>query len=417
MNKYQDIMGRINYGLFLIVVFLLPFPQIALRYACVLWIATWLFEGRWVKKENWRLKTEDWKMVIPFVIFGLWYGWRLLSGLWSPDHAAWSSQMERYITFGALVPVGLWGVNNRYDWRQIGKVLISGCIAAIPFYLILLASLFYHRELIDAYLPQYRWNFEPTDWYTFYVENVSLFKPRMSLCCVELMGAIVAFSLYRDRWRVLLPLELLFLSFVALGGSRQGMLTSICLAVVMLLMVLPQAYRRIYGIVIIVAGIVIGGTLLVFHPRMQRTYWENPETLWEIDETHDPRTNIWQLALEHPQDYSAYGLGAGQSLNYLLPKYEAHHLDIYIHERYHCHNQYLEEWMELGIGGLLFFLLAWCSILICARGEGRQTAWLFCLMMGMNMLTECTFSVFCRVGLWAVSLIFICLQSDRTSQQ
>ena len=78
---------------------------------------------------------------LPFLLFGLWYGWRLLSGLWAADHAAWSEQMERYISFGVLIPVGIWGVNSYYDWRKIGKVLIGSCIAAIPFYLILLATL------------------------------------------------------------------------------------------------------------------------------------------------------------------------------------------------------------------------------------------------------------------------------------
>ena len=43
-------MGRINYGFFIAVVALLPFPQLPLRYACVAWIVTWFFELRWLGK-------------------------------------------------------------------------------------------------------------------------------------------------------------------------------------------------------------------------------------------------------------------------------------------------------------------------------------------------------------------------------
>lgn len=417
MNKYQYIIGRINYISFLVVVFLLPFPQIALRYACVFWIATWLFEGRWLKVSHIKEQITNSKFILPFILFALWYAWRLLSGLWAADHEAWSLQMERYITFGALVPVGLWGLNEHYNWRQIGKVLVGSCLIAVFFYPAFLTLLLYHREIIDNHPCLHAlWDYSTSEWLHFFTTNLSHLKQRMSLCCIELMGAIIAFSVYRDRWRILLPIELLLLSFVAMSGSRQAMLISICLSVCMVLILLPKVYRRLYGAVIITAGILIGGVLLVMHPRMQRTYWENPETLLEIDETHDPRTNIWLLALESPQAYTAYGLGAGQSFNYLISKYEAHHLDYYVQARYHCHNQYLEEWIELGIGGLLLFLIAWCSIIICAHGEGRQTAWLFCLMMMMAMLTECIFAVFCRVALWAISLIFIYLQSNRQIQ-
>lgn len=177
-------------------------------------------------------------------------------------------------------------------------------------------------------------------------------------------------------------------------------------------MILPQAYRRTYGIGILTAGVLMGGALLLLHPRMQPSYWERPEALWEIDETHDPRTNIWKLAWEQPSDYMAHGLGAGQNTGYLMERYKEHHLYIYTAMHFHCHNQYLEELMELGIGGLLLFLLAWASIPLCAKGIGKQTAWLFCLMMLLNMFTDCIFSTFCGVALWAVSLILIRLQSD-----
>ena len=50
MNRYQEIAGRINYWMFLVIAVLLPFPQIPLRYACAIWFVTWLLEGRWLRR-------------------------------------------------------------------------------------------------------------------------------------------------------------------------------------------------------------------------------------------------------------------------------------------------------------------------------------------------------------------------------
>ena len=48
MNQYREIIGKLNYGLFLAIVALLPFDQLLLRYAFVTWFVCWLLEGRWL---------------------------------------------------------------------------------------------------------------------------------------------------------------------------------------------------------------------------------------------------------------------------------------------------------------------------------------------------------------------------------
>lgn len=407
MSKYQDIMGRINYGLFLIVVFLLPFPQIALRYTCVLWITSWLFEGRWTKRENWKLGLEDWRSVLPFVLFGLWYGWRLLSGLWATDHAAWSSQMERYITFGALVPVGLWGVNSRYDWRQIGRVLIAGCVAAIPFYLILMGTLYLQPEIIYARQWSIPWDYDYTSFLSFFARNISVFKHRLFLCSVELLSGYMAFILYRHRPKILMLILLIITAFIVLSGSRQIILTAVAIVIVVLLFSLPVHSRKRYGIGIALVGMAIGAGLLCLHPRMRNF---SPDFITEIHdyETDDfVRLNIWQVALQEPHEYAIWGLGAGQSTSYLAERYQLNGLDQYTAKRYNCHNQYLEELMELGVAGLVLFLLMWLSIPLCARPEARQAACVFVVLFLCNMTTECMFGRFCGIALWAVGMVFL----------
>ena len=410
MNRYRHIMGRINYGLFLAVAALLPFPQLFLRWAAVLWIITWFLEFRWLKKVPFTMYH------VPFILFGAWFGFKLLSGLWVSDSAAWSWQMERYMTFGLLVPVGVWGVNERYQWRTIGKVLVFSCVAAVPIYILWMTALYLHPEIVPQWALQDQWIQHP-DWWTFFGENISHFKHRLFLCSIELFGAIIAFRLYRKRLKVLIPTLLVMLSSIPLTTSRQAILTAAVLIAIGAIFCLPLKRRWVYGTSIALAGVALGIALLTTHPRMKTVHLSDITEMRKMSYEHDIRYNIWGAALQHPSDYLAHGLGAGQSAAYLSEQYAEAGFDYYSQQRYHAHNQYLEELMEIGIPGLILFLLAWLSIPLCARKKGRQTAILFTTLFLLNMFTDCMFGKFCGIALWAVGMVLIFLQSDTESDE
>jgi O-antigen ligase len=127
------------------------------------------------------------------------------------------------------------------------------------------------------------------------------------------------------------------------------------------------------------------------------------------------RLNIWGAAIETPKDYSLYGLGAGQSFQYLQEKYKEHGFTNY--QLLNSHNQYIEEWIELGIPGLLFFILVWFSLLYCTKDRARKSAFLFVTLYALNMLTDCMFGRFDGIALWCLWMILIRLQSDTQSHQ
>jgi O-antigen ligase len=127
---------------------------------------------------------------------------------------------------------------------------------------------------------------------------------------------------------------------------------------------------------------------------------------------HDIRFNIWGSALQHPTDYLWCGLGAGQSSTYLANQYHHVGFEYYALKRYHPHNQYLEELMEIGVFGMILFILAWLSISFYSKERGRHTAILFTTLFMLNMFTDCMFGKFCGIALWAVGLMFILLQSN-----
>ena len=115
---------------------------------------------------------------------------------------------------------------------------------------------------------------------------------------------------------------------------------------VIILFAIPEQKRLRYGIAIIFTGFVLGFGLMKIHPRMRN-----------FDYHADQRINIWGAALQHPKDYIWDGLGAGQSGNYMMQQYEDLKMTTYAERRYNCHNQYLEETMEIGVFGLILFLM------------------------------------------------------------
>ena len=413
MDKYRDIIGRINYGLFLAMVFLLPFPQIALRYVGTAWVISWFLELRWLQISDLRsLLTK--KTALPFLLFGAWFIWKLISGLWAPDIAAWSWKIERYLAFLFLVPIGIWGTNEHYNWRQAGQVWGIGCLAAIPAYLIWMTLLFLHPEIVPYLNVPSDWIQHP-EWLTFFSENLSHFKHRLFLNSVELFGIVLAVRVWKEKKGLLAVIIPVIAAFILLTDSRQTLITAAVMAGVGLAGYVPKRYRWSYWLGVIALVGVLGFAILKLHPRMQDFGLNGLSNMRELSYYHDVRLNIWGAALQQPGDYIAYGLGAGQSTDYIARRFQEVGFEGYVQEQYNAHNQYLEELLELGLGGLILFVLAWLSIPLCAKKEERTLAVQFTLLFMLNMCTECMFGRFCGIILWAVGMGFVLIANSLSS--
>ena len=151
---------------------------------------------------------------------------------------------------------------------------------------------------------------------------------------------------------------------------------------------------------------------------MQAFDYEDLLSIRETAYDHNVRLNIWGSALSSPQDYSLFGLGAGQSTPYLQQKYAEEGLNDYAQISFSAHNQYLTEWIEIGVPGLMFFILAWISIPYFNKKRARKSAMIFLTLYGLNMLTDCMWGMFDGIILWAVWMLLIRLQADtQTNQQ
>ena len=415
LYKYQSGMGKINYALFLLIVALLPFPQIFLRYTCVAWIITWFIESRWFAKPNW----QEWKKMLPFFLFGGWYLWNIISGLWADNMHTYSWQLERYMAFGLLVPIGIWGVNKYYNWKHICIVLACSCVLAAGIYAF---TLFWVNNADFMNIPLGKVCLKPLT-SDFFASKISFIKHRLFLCSVEMMGIMSLLYLRKDiitrlgkiKGCIVIILAIaIMITLIIATGSRASILSGTALLSVWALYKLPVRRVR-YKIAFLLLACGIGLFALSQHPRMENFDYEKLFTIRNSDPSHNVRLNIWSVALDHPEDYSLYGLGAGQSFHYLQNKYKEHGFNQY--QRFNSHNQYIEEWIELGIPGLLFFVLAWLSLPYCTQKRARKSAVLLVTLYALNMLTDCMFGRFDGIALWCVWMILIRLQSNTQGHQ
>lgn len=410
-------MGQVNYACFLLIVALLPFPQVFLRYACVAWLITWLLEGRFLTPPT----RQDWYKAIPFLMFGIWFLWKIVSGLWAENKEAYLWQLERYMLFGAILPIGIWGVNQHYNWKQICKVLAISCVAAAGVYFFTLFWVF-NANFFNYEFGKVVLHTLPID---FFAGTVSHIKHRLFLCSTEMMGIMALLYLREDilgkygktkGYFLIICAIAIMIALILATGSRASILSGVALLTVWMLYKLP--IRRIrYKIAFILLACGIGLFALSQHPRMQAFDYTDLLSIRDTAHDHNVRLNIWGSALDSPQDYSLFGLGAGQSIPYLQEKYAEEGLADYAQISFAAHNQYLTEWMEIGIPGLLFFILAWISIPYCNKKRARKSAMMLLTLYGLNMLTDCMWGMFDGIILWAVWMLLIRLQADTQADQ
>lgn len=412
MNKYRNIIGRINYALFLVAVAALPFPQVFIRYALVIWLVAWLLELRFIQKP------QIIKPVLPVILFAIWYVWRAISGLWSPDHRAWSFMMERYLTFPLLLPVAIWGLNEHYNWRTVAKVLAVASAVSVVFYVIFITILYYNPQYVEAFGFNV-WHTEYQNWLDCFTFNSSSLKHRLFWCTTLLIGSIAAVQAWRDKPYIYIPIILINLASIPLSGSRQ-MIFSLAATIIITIIYLIQHQtisphlKRLETIILITLILGASVSLFCFHPRM-KAMLQGDITIEQLT-VHEPRVSIWAIALSSPKDYFWQGLGGGQSVNYLEHKYDEFYMAYYKSLHYHAHNQYLEELMELGIFGMLLFIAAWIALPLTTKGIAKQTAIYFTTIAMLNMLTDCMWGKFDGIAIFAITYTYILIQSIQNTK-
>lgn len=389
-NKYLSIVQKLNYTLFIVAVCMLPFPTRLSLYAWVGWMISWVFEFRFLKKEN----TIWHKGIVPVLLLLAFIVWELISCIWAIDLKDAIDMVVRHLSFVAIAPIAIWGVNSYYDWNKIAKCFIISSIASIFIY-----GIYVYILDFTPYIKLYHELPEFVHSWTFFGDRISLFKHRfyygtiLNLAIVSLLQIqIQQLSVHRHR-KSATAIIFAGLLILALGvvwtGSRANMLTLLIVGAVAMIQPLRGQTRALVSAMVCVGGIVIASLLFTLHPRFEQLELEHitERATYQIHEI-EPRINIWYGALQNVEDYFWKGVGAGGNTEYLKPIYAELQWQTFYERQFNAHNQYLGTFINLGIFGLLFFLLIWLLYPFWYNGRLRQFATLVAMIIGLNMLTE-----------------------------
>ena len=393
VDKYQQCIGVINYLLVLAVAFSAAFPNRIFNTVWVLWLITWALEGRFLKKSNFSFD----KSKIAILMLAVFYVWEAVSIFWAIDKNAGYSILERQMSFVAIVPIALFGVNEYYKTTTIFTSLVVGVLISVLSYSMTLVYLNNVEYFLHAG--------DKTFWNGFNAENfsnwMSSIKHRLyytTILAVALFSLPFLYKKYVSRYGKCLTI--IILCFVAVmisvmiyfSGSRSMILALILFASIALFRFINKKYSLVIasGIgLIVVTGLYL---FITYHPRMQNFKSDDFEALKTgktTNEMIEPRLLIWHVVFESPGEHFWYGLGAGNSTNSLVEKYKTNNFpDKFVIRRFGPHNQYFAEMMELGIAGALYLILFLFVFYGSLTGNARRFAFYFSLLIAFNLLTE-----------------------------
>lgn len=410
---YTNNIEKLNYALILCAAFFVSFPTQIAKNFWVVWLISWLLEARFLKKSNFTFK----RSYTPLFIMTAFLIWQFISLLWAADVQSGMRSIERQLSLAALPLIACCGVNKNYNTTKIIKVFVLGCVVSSILYLTIIYTIqnidfFYNHG--DKNLIQ---KFSPLTFTTY----SSLLKHRLYHCTILCIAIFSTTFIYKDTFQrygklrgslLITATILLLLAIIIFTGSRASIITLTAMCSLGLWLIIQSKYKTIISLAIILC-LGIGMTFIFkYHPRMKNISFDdlNILTTGKGNPNAEPRLYIWHEVISNADQFSLYGLGAGNSTKFLTEKYIQDNYGIHFLDRkYATHNQYFSFWMELGIISAILLMLTFILYFIFYTKRARIFAIFFSLIYGVNMMTEgmlgridgiIIFSLFALIIVW-----------------
>ena len=387
MNRYQNILGYINYYLFFLALIGLTLPPRIGSTLGMLWLASYLLEGRWLQRQNLHLG----KHLIPFALLLAYALWFAISISWADDVNGAKNAAGQYFVFPFLFLVALFGVNPLYRDKRYLITFLKACVIIVPTYYFAVYCVQNGNYFLygpAGHLPDFHLVLDKS-----YSSHI---KHRLFFCMVLTLGLVAIPTIYRQQaphyhqkqalsWQVTCPrwAQICFLTMatvvICLGiyytGSRASIFTGLVLLTAALLIRFVDKQHWWKGIIIVTVLAAAVFYTAKFHPRMQLA-------------DKDPRVSIYHSALAHIQEVPFFGLGAGQQHQFVIDKYVEDGYTIGAQKRFDTHNQYLATYIELGPLAVLLLLAIFVSLPLVFHGNARRISLMLSLLYLCNMLTD-----------------------------
>lgn len=403
MRQYQAIVGQLQYGIFCLLLFTLPYGEAITRPLWVAWLIAWALEGRWMRRPK-SLNPLFPQSLIPFAIaiaFALFLLWQAASAHWAIDAHQTHLLIGRQINLLAVAVIALWGLNDRYEPATMLKVLIAGAVLSVPNYQFFHFWIRNWELALDKHYagPMHDDPILTMQNLTFEIFHHTYYGTILALALLAIGYVAPREVAKHGRWQTYAfstLVAVVLLLGIFWSGSRQILLSLALLAPI--LAITKFRSRSTYQLInlstfIIALSLAIASLYAITHQNTRFNFAGEQATAISYhpeqeEPANEPRVAEWHVALEHCHEYLAKGIGAGCNQAYMVSLYEQKGWTRYVQLRYNCHNQYLCEAIELGLAGAIFFTLILLMLPFAYRGETRRLAVVVIAIFALNCLTE-----------------------------
>lgn len=396
-KQYQQIIKKVNWFLFLLVAFTLPFSPVILRIVWTTWIISWILEFRFLDRRNFSLS----KYQIPSFIFFTYFICQCISYFWTIDKFTGSLILERQISFFILPFILLFGVNNNYNIKKaifsfiIGSAFISAfyicCIFILSNYSIIIES--EYSNILDNL--QFNTFFKDFRFYFNHIRHHAFFSEILIIASIFLFFSYNDLKQHIGKWSALLLTALytttnLFF-FIYLANSRGSIVTifGITILGILIFLVKKKSWPLYFlNLCLLILFIV----LFAFYPKKNNPKWEKLTNIEQIT-NNDTRLKILSTSLKHSNEFILTGKGVGSSKMFLEQKNREDHIldNEFINKKFHPHNQYIETTLDLGIFGLLLFISGFILQLVISKKNIKIIGLYIFVCFAIKCFFDCMF--------------------------
>ncbi len=395
MQKYQEVITKINFWLLVLLAFSIPFHRLFSTYVFLLWGLSSLFilqyKQRFSRKKD---RTFLWFFLFFFVL-------HIIGSFYSENSHAASIDITLKLPF-IIMPLFMF-LSGEYVRENNRKVLLSFvagnfvaslvCLVAatVRSISVVNGSWTFNSELMDHNYSF--WQKLANGGNNFMYEPLSIFQHPgyFSIFIVSsvifLLDMLLRKEIGKTTFRKVLYIVLIvfFSIMVYLLFARTGLIALLFVFLAYLIYYVLSTKRSFLKLSFILAIAVGGVMVLGFNGRMRNSLDELKAFFSESHQQEDTenRLVIWYNALDIVKSNLFFGVGTGDNKDQLLKMYKERGLKKAEAANRNIHNQFLETTIQLGLIGLFSLL----SLLLLAfiKGIRARNPLLICFVV-INVL-------------------------------
>jgi O-antigen ligase len=370
----------------MMLAFFIPVYQNVVPVFIVLLVVNWLFQIKQRANFGQLIRNKPALFLIGF------YLWHIVAMFWSSNKSF--GQFDLEIKLGLLLLPLVYATLPRLKTSELKRILFSyviGCLVAI--FIGVINSIYVYNIGESPFLDFYNNNISPL----LHIGYFAMYLNMALIICIYLV-TISEHRLYTWLNAGLIILSFLFALMVYLSTSRNGLISLILLASLVVIYALLKNRKWLIGTSIVLVVWIIATAnfktiaLASFSNNqfelIKNTISNNNAVNANEGESTAVRILIWKSAIELIKSNPLLGTGTGDVKDELMRVYKERD---YIHpyeRQYNAHNQYLQTWVALGVIGILLLLSFFGFSIVESFLKANYLYMLFGINLSVSFLTE-----------------------------